>query len=74
MISIEEVQISCQKENLKTTPSIFISCRFLNVNVAVFPIAVWYLGFFLRFSETNDSKFEFWMNPKKFWSGNETHC
>ena len=52
----------------------FISCRFLNVNVAVFPIAVWYLGFFLRFSETNDSKFEFWMNPKKFWSGNETHC
>ena len=74
MISIEEVQISCQKENLKTTPSMFISCRFLNVKVAVFPIAVWYLGFFLRFSETNDSKFEFWMNPKKFWSGKETHC
>ena len=74
MMSIEEVQISCQKENLKTRPSIFISCRFLNVNVAVFPISVWYLGFFLRFSETNDSKFEFWMNPKKFWSGNESHC
>ena len=49
MISIEEVQISCQKENLKTTPSMAISCRFLNVNAAVFPIAVWYLGFFCVF-------------------------
>ena len=34
--NIEEVQISCQEENLKTAPSMFISCCCLNVNVASF--------------------------------------
>ena len=52
----------------------FISCRFFKCKSSGFPYCSLVLGFFLRFSETNDSKFEFWMNPKKFWSGNETHC
>ena len=53
--------------NLKTSPAMFQSKRgdfFCCRQVA---------RSFCFFSETYHSKFEFWINPKKYWNWNQTH-
>ena len=65
MTNIDEVRKTCQKENRKTTPSMFISCWCLNVNVGSVLYCRQVARCFCVFSETYDSKFEFWNEPEQ---------
>ena len=73
MTNIDEVRISCQKGNLKTTPS--MSVYFLSLFQSKLGEFFYcrQVARFLLFFQTYESKFEFWKNPKKYWNWNQTH-
>ena len=69
MTNIDEVRISCQMGNLKTTPSmsVYFLSLFQSKRGEFSLLQTGSSLFFAFFSETYDSKFEFWINPKKYW-------
>ena len=74
MTIIDEVRISCLKGNLKTSPamSVHFLSLFQSKRGEFFYCRQVACCFFFS-SETYDSKFEFWINPTKYWNWNQTH-
>ena len=75
MTNTDEARISCQIGNLKTTlsMSVYFLSLFQSKRGEFSLLQTGSSLFFVFFSETYDSTFEFWINPKKYWNWNQTH-